>query len=46
MTKIKLAQYIAKRKVRKIINGKEQLVKEYFIIHHNPAIPPKHRMLR
>lgn len=46
MTKIKLTQYIAKRKVRKIINDKEQLVKELFIIHYNPAIPPKHRMLR
>lgn len=46
MTKIKLAQYIAKRKVRKIINDKEQLVGERFIIRYNSAIPPKHRMLR
>lgn len=46
MSKIKFSQYIAKRKVRKIINGKEQLVNERFIIHHNTAIPPKHRMLR
>ena len=46
MTKIKFAQYIAKRNVRKTINNKEQLVKELFIIRYNPSIPPKHRMLR
>lgn len=46
MSKIKFSQYIAKRKVRKIINDKEQLVGERFIIRYNAAIPPKHRMLR
>lgn len=46
MAKIKLSQYTAKRRVRKIINDKEQLVGEYFNIHYNAAIPPRHRMLR
>lgn len=46
MAKIKLFQYTAKRRVRKIINDKEQLVGEYFNIHYNAAIPPRHRMLR
>lgn len=46
MTKTKLSAYTAKRRVRKIIDGKEQLVGEYFTIHYNAAIPAKHRMLR
>lgn len=46
MAKIKLLQYTAKRRVRKIINDKEQLVGEYFNIHYNAAVPPTHRMLR
>lgn len=46
MSKIKLSQYTAKRRVRKIINDKEQLVDEYFNIHYNAACPPNHRMLR
>lgn len=46
MSKIKLSQYIAKRKARKIVKDKEQLVSERFIIRYNEAIPPKHRMLR
>lgn len=46
MAKIKLSQYTAKRRVRKIIDGKEQLVGEYFNIHYNAAVPPNHRMLK
>lgn len=46
MSKVKLSAYTAKRRVRKTIDGKEQLVGEYFTIHYNAAIPPKHRMLR
>lgn len=46
MSKIKLSQYFAKRKVRKIINNTEQLVSEVFRIHYNSDFPPKHRMLR
>ena len=46
MAKTKLLQYTAKRRVRKIIDGKEILVGEYFNIHYNAAGPPRHRMLR
>lgn len=46
MAKIKLSQYTAKRRVRKIIHDNELLVGEYFNIHYNAAIPPRHRMLR
>ena len=46
MSKIKFSQYIAKRRVRKTINDKEQLAGEYFNIHYNAAVPPNHRMLR
>ena len=46
MSKVKLSAYTAKRRVRKIVDNKEQLVGEYFTIHYNAAIPPKHRMLR
>lgn len=46
MSKVKLSAYTAKRRVRKIIKDKEQLVGEYFTIHYNAAIPRTHRMLR
>ena len=46
MAKTKLLQYTAKRRVRKIIDGKEVLVGQYFNIHYNAAVPPNHRMLR
>lgn len=46
MSKIKLSQYTAKRRVRKIINDKEVLVGEYFNIHYNAAVPRNHRMLK
>lgn len=41
-----MSSYYSSRKQRMIINNQEQLVKVPVIIHYNPAIPRKHRMLR
>lgn len=46
MAKTKLSAYMAKRRVRKIVNGQEIFEGQYFLIHYNSDIPPKHRMLR
>ena len=46
MAKTKLLQYTAKRRVRVMTEKGEQIVGEYFNIHYNAAVPPRHRMLR
>ena len=46
MSKTKLSAYTAKRRVRKITEKGEVIEGQYFTIHYNSAIPPKHRMLR
>ena len=42
----KMSSYYSSRKQRVLINNQEQLVKVPVIIHYNPSIPRKHRMLR
>lgn len=42
----KMSSYYSSRKQRVIIDNKEQLVKVPVIIHYNPSIPRKHRILR
>lgn len=42
----KLPSFNTKRRQRVIINNQEQLASVPVIIHYNPAVPPKHRMLR
>lgn len=42
----KLASFNSRRRQRQMVNNQERLVSVNVIIHHNPAVPPKHRMLR
>lgn len=42
----KLPSFNTKRRQRQIVNGQEVLTSVQVIIHHNPAVPPRHRMLR
>lgn len=41
-----MSSYYSSRKQRMIVNDQELLVKVPVIIHYNPSIPRKHRMLR
>ena len=46
MAKTKLLQYTAKRRVRITTEKGEQFAGQYFNIHYNAAVPPRHKMLR
>lgn len=42
----KLPSFNTKRRQRQIVNNQDQLGSIQVIIHYNPAVPPRHRMLR